>query len=348
MRTARLLGEGRSFYHCVSRVVGREIVFKDKDKAVFRKMMRSLEAFLGVRVVTYCFMGNHFHLLIEVPDEGDLERLSEDEILGHLEGLYEPLVVDGVRQELERAHAAGNDQHVREILDRFEKRRGQLSEFMKSFKQRITSYMNKRLKRRGTFWEGRYKSVLVEGSEMALLTVAAYIDLNPVRAGLVKRPEDYRWCGYSEAISGTRGAHLARKGLGLIMAECLSDDELRTDWRRTMNRYRQFLYEEGEAREANEITGEGARRGMESKTVEAVVDRHGAMTIPEALRCRVRYFCDGAILGSAGFVEGVFLREQANGRADPKRGSGARRMRGASWGALRSYRDLRKDVVGVP
>ena len=57
MRTARLLGEGRSFYHCVSRVVGRKIVFKDRDKAVFRKMMRSLEAFLGVKVVTYCFMG---------------------------------------------------------------------------------------------------------------------------------------------------------------------------------------------------------------------------------------------------------------------------------------------------
>lgn len=186
--------------------------------------------------------------MIEIPDQGDLERLSEAEILGHLEGLYEPVVVDGIKQELERAHAAGDEGHVSEILDRYEKRRGKLSEFMKSFKQRITNYMNKRLKRRGTFWEGRYKSVLVEGSELALLTVAAYIDLNPVRAGLVKRPEDYRWCGYAEALSGTRGAPLARKGLGQMMAECLSDDGLRTDWRRTMKRYRQFLYEEDEAR----------------------------------------------------------------------------------------------------
>jgi hypothetical protein len=43
--------------------------------------------------------------------------------------------------------------------------------------------VNRRLERTGTLWEGRFKSVLVEGGEQALLTVAAYIDLNPVRAG---------------------------------------------------------------------------------------------------------------------------------------------------------------------
>ena len=132
------------------------------------------------------------------------------------------------------------------------------------------------------------------------------------------------------------------------MAECLSDNELRTNWRRTMNRYRQFLYEEGEVREANELTGEGGRRGMKREEVAGVVERKGAMTVPEVLRCRVRYFCDGAILGSADFVEGVFLRERANGRASAKRASGARRMRGARWGELRTFRDLQKDVVSIP
>jgi len=152
-----------------------------------------------------------------------------------------------VKEELGRAHAAGNEEAVAAVLARFERRRGSLSQFMKELKMRMTRYMNKRLNRTGTLWESRYKSVLVEGSELALLTVAAYIDLNPVRAGIVDRPEDYHWCGYSEAISGTRGAKRAR---------------------------------------------------------------------------------------------------QASGVLDPNRESGARKMRGANWGELRTYRDLRKDVIG--
>lgn len=197
---------------------------------------------------------------------------------------------------------------------------------------RMTRYMNKRLNRTGTLWESRYKSVLVEGSELALLTVAAYIDLNPVWAGIVDRPEDYYWCGYSEAISGTRGAKLARQGIGVALSESLSDPGLRMDWRRTSSRYRQFLYEEGEAREANEVTNESSRRGFSSESVAAVVGTQGQMPIQSVVRHRVRYFCDGLILGSLDFVEETFERGQALGVLDPNRESGARKMRGANWG----------------
>ncbi len=51
----------------------------------------------------------------------------------------------------------------------------------------------------------RFKSVMAENGG-CLQTMAAYIDLNPVRAGLVKKPEDYRWCGYSEALGGIASA----------------------------------------------------------------------------------------------------------------------------------------------
>jgi hypothetical protein len=73
---------------------------------------------------------------------------------------------------------------------------------LKELKLRVTFYMNKRLGRTGTLWEGRYKSVLVGDCAQALLTISAYIDLNPVRAGLVSNPGDYRWCGYAEAVAG--------------------------------------------------------------------------------------------------------------------------------------------------
>jgi hypothetical protein len=57
----------------------------------------------------------------------------------------------------------------------------------------------------------------------------------------------------------------------------------------------------------------------------------------------VRYFCDGAVLGTATFVNAVFEREQTlRQRFGEKRTTGARRMRGADWGELRVLRDLQK------
>ena len=81
-----------------------------------------------------------------------------------------------------------------------------VSVFMKLLKQRFTQWFNQQWGRKGTLWEERFKSVLVEGAGEVLATMAAYIDLNPVRAGIVKDPADYRWCGYAEATAGSRRA----------------------------------------------------------------------------------------------------------------------------------------------
>jgi len=75
-----------------------------------------------------------------------------------------------------------------------------LSEFMKTLKQRFSFWFNKSHERGGPLWNGRFKSVLVESpacheqdfAHNAITTMAAYIDLNPVRAGLVDDPKDYR------------------------------------------------------------------------------------------------------------------------------------------------------------
>ena len=332
----------------MSRVVDRRKVFGDREKEVIRKILRNQEAFTGVRVVTYCLMANHFHLLLEVPDRKTLAPLDEEELLAVLPLLYDGETVEGVKQELEAARKSGNEGWHRQILDRYERRRGDLGLFVKELKQRITFYMNKRLERTGTLWEGRYKSVLVEGYEDALLTISAYIDLNPVRAGLVSKPEDYRWSGYSEAVGGGRRATLAREGLGRILAAALDDVSFPQDWRRTVARYRMFLYLHGQEVAGSPDQGEAGRRGMKEAEVEAVVAQDGKMSLREALRHRVRYFCDGAVLGTADFVNAIFERERTQqNRFGEKRSSGARRMRGADWGELRVLRDLQKDVIGT-
>lgn len=345
MRPLRLLGEGKSYYHCISRVVDRRKVFEARDKEIFRKIMRNLERFMGVRVVTYCLMGNHFHLLVEVPEQGSLVPLTEEQLRDLLPLLHDPGAVDTVLQELDRAAKTGDARWQAEILNRYERRRGSLSYFIKELKQRVTLYMNKRLDRTGTLWEGRFRSMLVEGHEMSLMTVAAYIDLNPVRAGLVKRPEDYRWCGYAEALSGTRGARLARLGLGTILSECLHDSKLQVNWTRTQNRYRQFLYEEGEEVHADEVTGMVARTGFSNDVVEEVIRAEGVLPITAVLHHRVRYLCEGVALGTGEFVEEVLAREREKGRIQTKRDPSPCRMRGADWGELRVLRALRREVI---
>ena len=140
------------------------------------------------------------------------------------------------------ARKAGDLTHEKNLLERYEHRRGDLSVFLKELKQRVSIFINRRLGRAGTLWEGRFKSVLVEGGEAALETVAAYIDLNPVRAGLVDRPEEYRWSGYGEAMGAGRGARKAREGLGAIGREALENPGITAPWESIQERYRRLLY----------------------------------------------------------------------------------------------------------
>jgi REP element-mobilizing transposase RayT len=127
--------------------------------------MRKLEAFLGLRVVTYAVMSNHFHLLVEEPDRDQLPALDRDTLLRRLGFLYDRFTVEDVRAELDRAAATGNSVWEAQILARYERRMGDVSIFMKELKQRFTQWYNRRMGRKGTLWEERFKSVLVEGDD---------------------------------------------------------------------------------------------------------------------------------------------------------------------------------------
>jgi putative transposase len=77
-----------------------------------------------------------------------------------------------------------------------------ISRTMQSVGARYVRYVNKSSSRTGTLWEGRYRACLIECDEH-VLAACRYIDLNPVRAGLVARPADYRWSSYL-ALVGAR------------------------------------------------------------------------------------------------------------------------------------------------
>jgi hypothetical protein len=209
-----------------------------------------------------------------------------------------------------------------------------LSEFVKTLKQRFTISYNRRHDRQGTLWESRFKSLLLEGSRKALWTLAAYIDLNAVRAGIVQDPQDYRFCGYSEAVAGV---HIAREGLIRLMQ---SPNGKMANWERLGRHYRRLLYQRG-TKEANRNRG-----GIDAERVKAVLANDGRLTIHETLHCRVRYFSDGMILGSRVYVDEMFQRYRDN--FGVKRQTGARKMRSTACHQLFTARRLQRNPVTPP
>jgi REP element-mobilizing transposase RayT len=282
-------------------------------------------------------MSNHFHVLVEVPQRP--ARLpDDDELLRRLAAVYRGSGGAGtIRQHLAALRQAGAHAEAEAYRETFLARMWDVSAFMKLLKQRFTQWFNRLHGRKGTLWEERFKSVLVEGAGTALATMAAYIDLNPVRAGVVADPKEYRWCGYAAAVAGIR---CAREGLG-VAAEAACGQPIGA--REIVREYRVLLSGTGEEEGLDEA-GRPLRRGFRAEEVQAVLAAKGRLDRWQMLRCRVRYFSDGAALGTRAFVNAVFAaRREHFGR---NRTSGARPMRGVEAAGLCTLRDLRVGVIG--
>ena len=81
-----------------------------------------------------------------------------------------------------------------------------ISKVLQSVGRRYVQYFNFTYRRSGTLWEGRYRATVVN-SEQYLLTLMRYIELNPVRAGMVAHPGDYPWSSYRHHAQGEPGVN---------------------------------------------------------------------------------------------------------------------------------------------
>lgn len=311
------------------------------EKRHFHELMRRLEEFSGVQVVTYCLMENHFHLLVRVPQRDAQAPLTEARLRELLPLIYRQRELKNARFELDRAAQDSTGKRMVEVIARYQARRFSLSIFLKELKQRYTRWHNRRHCRVGTLWENRFRSVLVQGDETALLTVAAYIDLNPLRAGIVDDPKNYRWSGYAEAVAGKK---LAREGLGAILNHTSFGINRTVSWRSTAPRYRLLLYGHGEERQDDAKSGKRGRLGMSRAEVMKVVEAGGELELSEILRCKVRYLTDGMALGSSDFLQEVF--EENRSRFSEARQSAGRTMKGSSWNGLQILRGLQSKIFG--
>ncbi len=301
------------------------------------------ENFSGCRVLSYAILSNHFHILLEVPPMPQ-GGLSDAELLRRLVFLYSEAAVNAVAEELRAARASGTpeekDTSTAKIHARFAHRFHSLSEFMKGLLIRFTRWFNRLHERKGTLWEERFKSVIVE-SGTAARVIAAYIDLNPVRAGMVENAEDYRWSSYGEAIGGGKRdkGKKAREGLLRAIFSNREAHQTKGEWKEAHREYRVLM---DLALERKAGKNEVGTRKENARGDEKTAKKGKMPGLARMLRCRVRYFTDGAVIGSRSFVNEAFAASRE--RFGEKRMDGARKMKGAASAAAReiwSLRDLR-------
>ncbi len=356
----RLLGaKGQlSCYHVMSRTVGGDVFFDDVEKEALKTLIWKLARFCRVRVLTYSVMGNHFHVLLEIPDKEKLvEEFTGEEgerrLLTHMRCLYSTAAVDSLGGELKRMRDEGREKDAQAIVDYVIARMADLSRYMKEVKERFTRWYNKRRGRRGTLWMDRFKSVIVGDGE-ALRTMAQYIDLNAVRAGIVDDPADYRWCGWTEAQGGSRRA---KRGICRVM-DCSVDS-----WERgakdAADNYSAAMEAvvlgecmdeaEGKAVSSNDQISETAKQRESKGEVSSGKPRDkSSAEVGNLLLQRVRYFTDGAVIGTKAFVQSVFEANRGQFSktrghiSQPFRDPGDTTKRGKT--GLHSLRDLRLDV----
>jgi REP element-mobilizing transposase RayT len=155
----------------MSRTALLGLPFTAADKDRLQSLIFRYSRIYFTEILGFCLMDNHFHILVRMlpHDHGDESSL---------------------RQRFRLAYGDKTRFSVEKIPD-LRKKWSSLSEFVKEIKQTFSRYYNKQNNRKGYLWGDRFKSVIVQDGR-TLLHCLAYIDLNPVRANMVQRPEDYK------------------------------------------------------------------------------------------------------------------------------------------------------------
>lgn len=348
MHRPRLIGwENTNVYHIVSRTAGRSLLFGPAEREMFGYMLDKAARFCGIEVLTWCCLSNHFHLLISISDSRTEKihsqiRSNPQALLKHLEIIYQKADVQEIATEIAELRNTGHEAAAEAIVEKLLRRVGNLSVFIKELKQRYSLWYNSNHDRDGALWSARFRSVLVENSSIALRAVASYIDLNPVRAGLVSDPKDYRWCGYGQAMGGVSSA---RSGLRhILFVNDFGKNEhmpepAQAPWRQAAEEYRTLLF--GKAVQLEDGRGGIVRKGVTPEQVAEVLNQGGKLPAPQRFRLRLRHMTQGTALGSTAFLDATIKNRPQ--QVSPQRKTSARPIRSLDTVDFQSLRDLRTD-----
>jgi len=286
-RRRERIGQDYGSYHVVSRFVPEAEWLSDGEKEAVLQLLERLARGYFVQIHAFCLMSNHFHLLV-TGQEREAGRASRKELWRRYRAIYgrraDPpagsLQVDGSIDD----DPDGGVARLRERL-------GDVSRFVQAFKQGIVRLYNNARGRTGALFQDRFKAVVTEKGGDAEITQAAYIDLNPIRAEIVRIPEDYRW---SSAGLKVRSPRRAKR-----LLTPLDHPELQRIGERW---YRQFVYCAGVQQPKGKPVTVGR---ISAADAHAIIARQGALGILQRLRYRCRNLSEGVAVGGAEFVASV-------------------------------------------
>jgi len=278
-----IIADEKAVYHVMSRTALDGFPLKDVEKDFMLDLIKSLSSLYFTEILGFCLMGNHFHLLVKMFPEN---RFTDEQIQKRFKIYYGD----------SREFAEGQIPYLREKLS-------SLSEFMREIKVGFTRDYNRRHNRRGYFWGDRFKSVIVDKGE-TLVNCLAYIDLNPLRAGLVERPEDYRWNSLGYHLQTENKDQFLSTDFGLEQFNPPTADKGLKNPKERIKRYRRYVYEAGALNRPDK---------MQAKVIDDKIvakERRKGFEISRAsrFRYRTRYFTDSGIIGSKEFVAENYQR----------------------------------------
>jgi REP element-mobilizing transposase RayT len=248
----------------------------DIEKDFMLDLIKRYAALYLAEILGLCIMGNHFHILVKTLPE---YKFTDQDIKNRYVGFY------------------GDDREFTdEMIPSLRAKLSSLSEFVREIKVGFARYYNKRHNRRGYFWGDRFKSVIVDKGE-TLINCLAYIDLNPLRAGIVSRPEDYRWNSLGYHVQTHNRDNFLSTDFGLKEFNVKSEKE-------RIRRYRRYVYEAGSVNRPEK----GKTKVIGDRILEKERKREFELGRSDRFRYRTRYFTDSGVIGSKEFVSKTYRR----------------------------------------
>ncbi|MDH5229502.1 MAG: transposase [Gammaproteobacteria bacterium] len=194
------------YYHCICRCVRRAFLcgrdhFSGKDfehrKAWVTERLQLLVKVFAIDLCAYAVMSNHYHLVIRV-DTAKAEDWTDQQVVHRWQQLFNlPPLVQSYSKDQTTTEAEAIAAQT--IIKTWRQRLQDISWFMRNLNEHLARKANQEDQCKGRFWEGRYKSQALL-DEKAVLTCMAYVDLNPIRAGINPTPETSEYTSVQQRI----------------------------------------------------------------------------------------------------------------------------------------------------
>lgn len=198
--------EPDTVHHLTSRIAHRVYFLKDDERNDFLSFVFRVTEFSGVKLLGWCIMTNHFHLLVYLPEP---EALPDDEVRRR----YDILKGIGANLSLKSQEEIEKQRH----------RMYNIADYMKMIKQWFSEDYNRRNGHKGTMWEATYGDVHVGKTSRAMAERLAYLHLNPVRAAITPNFDDYRWSSLTACMENNA---IALSGMRFVYGPDMTDDEM--------------------------------------------------------------------------------------------------------------------------